>query len=290
MSSSNLELLGTVGGIVGAAFGALKLAIPYVLDRTSNRRAAKTATEIATLLGRLIDLEDQKTVPASNLEAYKLEVEAALQAKLRLLDTIRTKRQQRARSRNEEPKGIGRWLLLYRPESFDGLVIQLVYYITAFAALDCAGLGIVDFSDFDSPVPALGLLVLMLLCVAAALYARSISLRMKHLGNAIRLGTMRSPNSDLGWLRRNLLIFKRRDDLWGRRIWYYVILLIAVSGSFNPKTKARRYPWPEEVLIGAFYLMFAQVVKAHALLRRGSLKMRDEPRHEEVRTAESTPD
>jgi len=226
-------------------------------------------------------------MPASNLESYKLEVEEALQAKLRILEAIRAQRQRRAVSRNEEPKGIGRWLLLYRPESFDGLVIQLVYYITAFAALESAVVGVVDFSDLDSTVPVF--LVLILLCVAAALYARSISLRMKRLGNAIRLGTIRSPNSDLGWLRRNLLIFKRGDGLGGRRFWYYVLLFLGVFGPFIQRQK-RHYPWPEEVLIGAFYLMFAQVVKAHPLLRRGSLKMGNETKYEEVRTAESTPD
>ena len=188
-------------------------------------------------------------MPASNLESYKLEVEEALQAKLRILEAIRAQRQRRAVSRNEEPKGTGRWLLLYRPESFDGLVIQLVYYITAFAALDSAVLVVVDFADLDSAVPALlALLVVILLCVAAALYARSISLRMKSVGNAIRLGTIRSPNSDLGWLRRNLLIFKRRDGLWGLRFWYYVLLFLGVFGPFIQRQK-RHYPWPEEVLI-----------------------------------------
>jgi hypothetical protein len=266
-----------------------------------NRKVAKTATEIATLLGRLIDLEDQKTVPASNLEAYKLEVEEALRAKLRLLDAVRTKRQQRARSRNEEPKGIGRWLLLYRPESFDGLFVQLTYYIAAFFVLDIAILGVAAFTGLDIAIEGvatfpdldrgtiLALLIVVLLCVATALYARNISLRMKRLGNAIRLGTMRSPNSDLGWLRRNLLIFKRGDGLGGIRFWYYLLLILAVFGPISQHQK-RHYPWSEEILIGAFYLAFAQVVKVHALLRRGSLKMRDETRHEEVRTAESTPD
>jgi len=175
-------------------------------------------------------------MPASNLESYKLEVEEALQAKLRILEAIRAQRQRRAVSRNEEPKGTGRWLLLYRPESFDGLVIQLVYYITAFAALESAVVGVVDFSDLDSTVPVF--LVLILLCVAAALYARSISLRMKRLGNAIRLGTIRSPNSDLGWLRRNLLIFKRGDGLGGKAFLVLRALISWRVWAFYPKTKA----------------------------------------------------
>jgi len=71
---------------------------------------------------------------------------------------------------------MGRWLLLYRPESFDGLVIQLVYYITAFAALDSAVLVVVDFGDLDSAVPALlALLVVILLCSGCALCTQHFS-------------------------------------------------------------------------------------------------------------------
>ncbi len=289
-SSSLIELLGTVGGSVAAAFGALKFAVPYVLDQTLNRKAAKTATEIDTLLGRLINLEDQKGgMQALNLESYKLEVQENIQAKLRLLDAIRAKRQQRALSRNEEPKGVGRWLLFYRPDGFDGLLVQLTYYIAAFTALDIAIVGVAMFPDLDRGAIVV-VVVVALLVAAVALYARSVSLRMKSVGNKMRLEGIGNPNNDLGWLRRNLLILKRADDLWGQRFWYYVLLFIAVSGPFIEQQKGRNLSWWEEVYIVTAYLLLAQVVKAHALLRRGSLKMGNETKHEEVRTAESTPD
>ena len=64
-SSSQIELLGTVGGIAGFAISALKFFIPYTIDQTLSRKAAKTSHEIEALLERLAKLERPKSSDAS---------------------------------------------------------------------------------------------------------------------------------------------------------------------------------------------------------------------------------
>ena len=59
-SSSLIELLGTVGGIAGFAISAVKFFIPYAIDQTLSRRAAKTSHEIEALLERLVNLKTKK--------------------------------------------------------------------------------------------------------------------------------------------------------------------------------------------------------------------------------------
>lgn len=270
LNTGDLELLTKIGGIAGAAFAALKVSITYAVDQTLNRKAAKTVDEIDAFLGRLVKLEDEKAIiQTPTLEEYKLQVEEDLQARLRTLEAIRAQKRRRAVRRNEEPKGIQRWLLLYRPEGFDGLIIQSLYYVFSLAivllVIEVPIVLVVRHLEGWVIVP--GILVYVLI----ALYLRSVSLRLKSVGNAVRLKPIKHPNSDIGWLRRNLLILKKGDGLWALRVLYYIFLVEPVYIWSQLSDVSQRPPFLSRSLTlvtAAWALLFAQVFKADALSRR----------------------
>jgi hypothetical protein len=271
-----LEFLTKITSIAASVVTALKLSIDYAIDHTLKRKTAKTVNEIDALLGRLDKFQDGKPIiQTPNLERYKILVEEDLQARLRTLETINAQKQRRAVRRNEEPKGIYRWLLLYRPEGFDGLMVQFIYYAASVYVVLWLVVVVrtsVQKWNADSAI----ILVVGLVFPMLALYARSVSLRMKSVGNALRLKAIKHPNNDIGWLRRNLLILKKGDGLWGLRLLYYLFLVEVV---FAPFHRMSRPSWYDLIGVSAEALLLAQLFKSDALSRRARSYLASGTRH-----------
>lgn len=285
INTSELELLSKIAGLAGSAVTTVKVFTGYAIDQSLNRRVTKTTDEIDALLGRLAKLErEQATAQTANLAQYKLQVEEDLQSKLRALERIRAQKHGRAIRRNEEPKGIQRWLLVYRPEGFNGLIIQTLYY--AFCLVVILGVIIIPIELLwsQNQEGLLGIILGPFVAISyglIALYLRSISLRQKSVGNAVRLDPSKHPNRDLGWLRRNLLIFKKGDGFSGLRALYYFLLFMAlylpiISWVFRihaPSTAFQRIFYQSQVgqvglWVPIVYLLFAEILKSDALSRR----------------------
>lgn len=256
-------------------FTAARATITYVDDRTISRRAAKTSDQIGALLIRLGKLQSERMMTqTARLQQYKLQLEEDLDSKLKALEDIRAQKQARALKRNEEPKGINRWLLLYRPEGLDGFIVQFFYYVFAMTAVFLVvgfPFAVAAVREWDVSFLLIGAAVY----AGLALYPRSISLRMKSVGNAVRLRGLPKPNSDINWLRRNLLLLRKGDGMSGLRFLYYLFLFEAAFLPYmmrsSPVSSPRSLSRMEMMSMDVIMLVFAQVVKADALSRRARL-------------------
>lgn len=277
---SFFELTAKIVGIAGPSFALLKSLITYAVDHSIARKATRTIEEIDLCLGRSAKLENDKIVLRTpEFDRYKQQLKEDLQLKLQALEGINARRLRRAAERNAEPKGIRRWLLLYRPEGFDGLLIQVLYYMSSFgvisSAVILAALLIVQRSLFTPVYTPLFMLVSVLIYALLALYCRSISLRLKSVGNVIRLRSIASPNSDIGWLRRNLLILKKGDGLWVPRLFYYFFLFAMICAPASSNFDLRS--WEGTAAVGIVMLMefiLAQSFRVDALSRRANARLK----------------
>jgi hypothetical protein len=269
-----LELVAKAVGIGAPAFAALKGLIIYALDHSMDRKSSKIVEEIDAYLTRLTKLESEKAIlQTPEVEQYKLQVMEDLQIKLRTLDSIRARKRRRELERNEEPTGFRKWLLLYRPEGFDGWIIHSLFYTFVFVTVSL----IVEASVFallEHNATMLILLPISLLYVGLALYFRGISLRMKSAGNVVRLRSIQNPNSDLSWIRRTLLIFKKGDRGWGLRLLYYLfriegLVVLAYPRFLNsPPGESPPGRW-----VGLAMVIAAQFFRIDALSRRAQRRL-----------------
>lgn len=251
----------------------LKFSIAYAIDHTLSRKEVKTMDDIDAFLGRLEKLEGNKWLPQTlNVEQYKLQLQESLRTKLLALESIRSQKLRRANERNAEPKGIQRWLLLYRPEGVEGGFIQLFYYAFSLGAI----ILLVEMVNSGELWHDIGFAIVgggtVLLYALVSLYLRSIALRLKGIGNLVRLKSLRNPNRDLSWLRSNLLVLKKGDGLWLLRFLFYDFLLGAVLVSL-PIT-SEKPGIGIELLAVAFMLSLSQIIRIDALSRRARTYLR----------------
>jgi hypothetical protein len=189
LGTIGLESLTKIAGIAGSVVATLKVCAIYAVDQSLTRKIRKTTDDVDALFTRLVKLDGQEVrINALNLQQFKIQIEEDLQAKLLILAALRAQKLRRGVKRNEEPKGIQRWLLLYRPEGFIGLTIQSLYYlcILAIAMLVIAFPLILLEHDLDWLFFLPGIAVYVLL----ALYLKTISLRLKSTGNTVRLNAI----------------------------------------------------------------------------------------------------
>ena len=263
-----------LAGLAGTSISILKAAVIYIADHSLDRKARKIGDEIDKDLARLARLDNPNLdLPPVHLELYKNQINEDLQAQLRALDRARSSKLRRVLSKNADPTGIARWLLLYKPAGVNGWFIHTSYYCTLLlVALFLVDLCVIAF--FDTAARDLEFLGAMAACFvlfsAIALYLRSISLRLKTKRNSIILHAIPHPNFDLYWLRQLFLLFKRHDGYWILRIcsWFCVVELIA-------------FPWIiedegysfEMVFSGLFFVFLVWLFHTDALSRRAKKRL-----------------
>ncbi len=198
LGTIDLESLTKIAGIAGSVVETLKVCATYAVDQSLTRKIRKTTDDVDALFTRLVKLDGQEVrLNALNLRQFKIQIEEDLQAKLQILAALRAQKLRRGIKRNEDPKGIQRWLLLYRPEGFIGLTIQSLYYlcvlVIAMSVIAIPRILLLE-SQHDSEWFFLaGIAVYVLL----ALYAQTISLRLKSTGDTVRLNAIENPNNGI---------------------------------------------------------------------------------------------
>ena len=211
--SGNKDWIGTVFGILaGPVVTLLKAAIGVLNDRSWDRKSSKNSKRIAQSIRELHEIENPiGGLQSFALEPYRLGLQERIEVALRELQLGRDRAAARARAQLEEPAGIRRWLLLFRPHGFIGWMVHSAFYALLLAILGTwVGFGYItvdnirmhqaDFSDL-----AIVLTIPLMFCGLAVL-PHSIALKRKRL--MILLGDRPNPNSDLSWWQRLFLIFK----------------------------------------------------------------------------------
>jgi hypothetical protein len=261
----DLESLTKIAGLAGSAFATLKVCATYVVDLSLKRRIAKTVDDVDSTFARLVKIDGQEIkLKALDLQEFKLQVEQDLRAKVQKLRILRAQKFLRGTKRNEDPKGIQRWLLVYRPEGFGGLMVQSLYYFCI-----CAAFAIVITACKRALVLHRNewfFAIFLLPLVLVGVYARSISLRLKIVGNRMRRSALADPNKDINWLRRNTLVLKQGGGWSEMRVGYYGFLI--VTALFFLQYPLFSSQWFRQLPWDLFCLLIAEAFKTDALSQR----------------------
>jgi len=268
-----IEFLTKVAGLAGSAIAVSKVAYSYVNDFTFKRKIAKAAADIDSMLPQLAKMKCDPWQQDPVLESYAQHLEEELQCNLKRLMDLKAESQRRAARRNEEPQGVRRWLLLYRPEGGEGLIMQGFFYISLItmllmiAFLPIAGL----YSIFILPF--------LVLVVGSGLFERAIALRMKRVGNAVRLKHVAHPNCDLKGFYRVFALYSWRDGQWFSRGAFYlfvmgvVYVLIRWARSLLKVEVIDHWSWQEGLFFTVPLLFCAQLFRVQALSQRAKRRM-----------------
>ncbi|HEV3308729.1 MAG TPA: hypothetical protein VGZ91_19965 [Candidatus Sulfotelmatobacter sp.] len=270
-TKAQLETAGAVIGIAGPSLTALKTSIGYVRDHSLERRRLKTLEALDLCLKRLSGAREERAAfPSLQLcDDYEKEVREELESLSQTLLQIRAGKANLERRKFEDPEGTRKWLLLYKPEGVDGWISQTFFYGIAFPVFVALAMGIYMLlarHDRDAPL----VLGVGLVYSALAYYFWSLSLRLKHAGNAQRRGELGKLNSDLGWLSKLLLLF--RVGSWGQniaRFFYYVFLFDGIFGWFVFRDDPELKGWGSRLGLSCACLVVAEVLRADLLVRRG---------------------
>jgi len=267
-----LEASSKVVGLVGGTFTLAKTFFPWAVDQSLERRINKITERIGESIKRLRELEEPKPpVEGAEIHVYATQLRGNLQADLKRLRRALDKKQAREKKRNEVPKGARTWLLLYWPEGFDGWLVHSLFYGST-ALLVAAGWTAVrdPKSSFSTD-----LLVSALAYFAIPLYLRWTARRLKLVGILKRIGDLDNINSDLGLLRRTLLLFKPGS---GWPLLIHVEYYCFVAGSLalpvlfqrasGPATISRPFLWEVSAILMTIFLLCARVLAADALAWR----------------------
>jgi hypothetical protein len=281
------EMLTKIAGFSGSAIAVIKVSVTFLNDRSFKRKISKTASEIDGLLTQLRQLKEEPWMQhGGSLDAYQAHLEEDLEDKLERLHELKVEKLLRATRRNAEPRGIRRWLLLYRPEGFDGFSMQSWFYF------------LLMFNLFLLVVPLINtaysfVLILALPWIGMAFYVRSIALRLKGVGNAVRLRCVTPPNSDLGGFRQTLVLWLHGQ--WFSRTIFYVLFLLAVwlqiyAARYLHKNGAEaRGVWGFMLVLTLILLAAGEIFRADALSRRAKGRLAGATVAEAVTVAEAAP-
>ena len=270
LKKDELELAATVIGIVGSAFTALKAGFDYLQQHSLNLRRTKAVEGIDLTLKRFRTMAKEKPSFASSesADAYRLALTEDLEAQVAQLKQIRERTLQLDLRRKQDPKGVRKWLLLYKPEGVDGWISQTLFYFFALMGLFMVGLGafLAVRRDSDAWYALLGFAFYS----AIAVYFGPLSFRLKCIGNAQRRGDLGPLNSDLQGFKR--IVVKP----WGmpiRMFFYYLFLLETIVGPFIARSEqssgTARADYVTTGFTVAFFFLIAEVLRADILARRG---------------------
>ncbi len=211
-------LIGIVAALAGPIWNLLKEAARSLKDRSWDQRAIKNTALITQCIRDLQEAERPNgSVDAKALEPYsavlKERLESALQQLRRLQERLAAQANRQAvrvRRRFEEPAGLRRRLLWYRPYGFAAWILHSSFY--GFLCMGVASVvqAIHHYNhDPDASEIAAIAAIYLLVYAGLALLPRAVALRNKRL---LVLGKDQiNPNRDLNWGRRLFLIFRAPD-------------------------------------------------------------------------------
>jgi len=204
------------------------------------------------------------------LQPYRLQIASDLQVLLADLSTEREKTLLRdvRREQEQESLGIRTWLLLYRPDGLNGWLTQSFFFGT------CAALVFILTKMFrERSIDLSEVFSTIVIMVIWLFYARSVSLRHKHIGIVTRRAGIDDPNSDLHWVRRALLLFKPTSvSAFIVHCFFYLFAFDAVA---LPVQEPISTLWNVMMRVGL--LLTAKMFQVDALSRRALKMISDAP-------------
>ena len=106
-------------------------------------------------LARLRQLNEMNAAnPSLTADSYRAQLLDDLQAESQSLDLTRTRLEWRKRRRRDDPSGVRRWLLLFRPEGIAGWFLQSFFYgvllVTIFLVREVGALRRQDITGWST--------------------------------------------------------------------------------------------------------------------------------------------
>jgi hypothetical protein len=289
-SESEIKSAGEFFGICGTVFTTLKAVAGYWTDRSLERKKEKTLDEIEICTGRIHKLDETKELAQEpGMQEYRNYLTEDLRKKLQTLNVVIEKSRERDAKRDDDPKGVRGWLLLYRPEGFDGWIVHSMFY---FSVLICAMFILViplilwEQSGQDRWISLL-LFLDFGLFAAFALYLRGISRRLRTVARDARKNGGKDANADLNWWRKAVLSFKTSGRAKIVKGFYYFALFECLSLTFVLVTDVRIMKNVQmradskfsgiafSLLMIGVVLMITEVLRADVLARRALSKSRN---------------
>jgi hypothetical protein len=203
--SRSQELNAAVSGILaGPIVTVLKAAVVYLNGRSWDQRAIRNTTLIAQCIRDLQRAEKTAGgVDIQTLEPYSAVLKERLECALQQLQRVQKKRAVHAGGKFEEPTGIQRWLLWYRPYGSAAWILHWSFYgFLLWASGFLVAHTIRNHQPVDLAVTGIAILIYGLL----ALWLHSVALRCRRL-TALGKNQL-NVNHDLSWARRLFLMFE----------------------------------------------------------------------------------
>ena len=267
-----VEKTSKILGLVGGTFTLVKTFFSWAADQSLERKIRNVTERIGESICRLRELDEpQPHIEDINVQVYASQLKDGLKEDLKGLETALNKKRRREEKRNAFPKGSRTWLLFYWPEGFDGWLVHSLFY-GSVALLVAAGWAAVRDGKFSFSAD---FLVSAAAYFAIPLYLRWAARRLKAVAILKRIGNLGNINSDLGLLRRTLLLFKPASG-WPLLIhieyYFFVagslalpVLFLKASG---PGTLSRSFFWEVSAILTTTFLLCARVLAADALAWR----------------------
>jgi hypothetical protein len=188
--------------LAGHAVNLSRGVVGYLNDRRWNEMAIKNTALAAQCIRDLREAEKPSSGAAAQaLEPYSVVLNERLKYALLQLQRVQERRAAQARKQFEEPAGIRRWLLLYRPYGYAARILHSSFY-----GILCVNATVIVLAIHAERRYALAAAIFVPLCFGGALWARSLALRCKRL---MVLGKGQpNPNRDLNWAGKLFLMFR----------------------------------------------------------------------------------
>jgi hypothetical protein len=236
-NESEIKSAGEFLGICGTVFTSLKAIVGYLTDRSLERKKEKTLDEIEICTDRIHKFDETKELAQEpGMREYRHQLTGDLSKKLQTLNVVTEKSRERDAKRDDDPKGVRGWLLLYRPDGLDGWIVHSLFYFSVLMCLTFISIvpksfreqrssGLLDFF-FDF---LLGFLVALSLFSAFALYLRGVSRRLRTVAGEARKNGGKDANADLKWWRKAALAFKIGHPSLIRTFYYLAVFISLVT-------------------------------------------------------------
>ena len=268
--------IGLAGGIVALA----KSVGEILTDRSLSQRVRRNTQAITETLTRLRQLNEMNAAnPSLTADSYRAQLLDDLQAESQSLDLTRTRLEWRKRRRRDDPSGMHRWLLLFRPKGITGWFLQSFFYgmllVTVFLVREVGALRRQDITGWSTAT----------VCwILFTLYVWNVALVHRHLKVIVHPQGRTSHDSGHGWWKKLLVLLpspvegslvkawaEPLDSVWHVpnalvAIMYYAFLLPCVFLSFYGIRG--RLPLVAACILVAIFLAFSSIFAIHAFSRR----------------------
>jgi hypothetical protein len=281
---SEVSLAATVIGLAGGVLTLGRAASAALTDRSLERSIRRHTEVIQTSLASLRQLQEAKeTNQQVSLDSYHAQLVDDLSAAATGLERDRARVQRRSARSLEEPTGLWKWLLLYRPEGVAGWIVHSFFYGVIFLNSEILYRWI-RFGDM--PGQALttsirGLAANLLL----AFYVWHVAVMHKHAAVLARQRHESNPNSDLAWWEKVLLWFPPPfakttpistgesirtflDEPWAFIVQAFYFFLLFITGVLTVVLVKAKVETSSIALVIAVFLSASSVFAIHALSRR----------------------